>query len=334
MQQQLIADWLQQNQATVNEKSELNLPAYAEQLAAVTAGTACSWLSKFSILRISGDDATAFLQGQFSCDVAAVAENGVSWGSYSTAKGRMQASFLLFGSMGVFHLLLRRDIADTFRKRLSMFVLRAKVKIESVDDSMLALGVMQANASNGVLPQREIVAGEDLVATVASNVRIVLTAAPAAVLAQWQTSHRAVGSQAWDWVFVQAGLPWVSQATYEEFVPQMANLDLLGGISFKKGCYPGQEIVARTQYLGKVKRRLYRARVTAAAVNEGDALIAASSGEQTIGRIVMVVPLMDGSSECLLVMQSGAWDEQPKLAADAQSSLVQLPLPYSLPDAD
>lgn len=334
MQQQLIADWLQQNQATVNEAGELSLPAYAEQLAAVEAATACSWLSKFSILRISGEDASTFLQGQFSCDVAAIAENGVSWGSYSTAKGRMQASFLLFGSQGVFHLLLRRDIAETFRKRLSMFVLRAKVKIENIDDSMLALGVMQATNCNGVLPQREVDAGESLVAALTPNVRIVLTAEPVTLLTQWQATHRVVGSQAWDLVFVQAGLPWVSQATYEEFVPQMTNLDLLGGISFKKGCYPGQEIVARTQYLGKVKRRLYRARIAGATVNEGAALIAASSGEQTIGRIVMAVPLTDGSSECLLVMQSAAWNDQPKLASDERGTLTQLPLPYSLSDAD
>ncbi|WP_174875618.1 YgfZ/GcvT domain-containing protein [Vogesella oryzae] len=334
MQQQLITDWLQRNQATVSENGELSMPDYAGQLAAVTDGIAYSWLSKFSILRVSGDDATTFLQGQFSCDVAAVAENGVSWGSYSTAKGRMQASFLLFGSAGVFHLLLRNDIAETFRKRLSMFVLRSKVKIECVDSSMLAFGVMQATACHGVLPQRELQCDENLVAAISPNVSIVLTEDPASELAKWQTKHRAVGSQAWDWVFIQAGLPWVSKATYEEFVPQMANLDLLGGVSFKKGCYPGQEIVARTQYLGKVKRRLYRARISGGHVNEGDALLAASTGEQAIGRIVLTVPLLDGENECLLVMQAMAWDDNPKLASGVLAKIEQLPLPYSFPDAD
>ncbi|SCK30400.1 hypothetical protein PSELUDRAFT_3780 [Vogesella sp. LIG4] len=332
MQQQIMTAWLAQNQASVNEAGELNLPDYAKQLAAVDEGRAFSWLSKFSVLRISGDDATAFLQGQFSCDVAAIAEHGVSWGSYSTAKGRMQASFLLFGSGGIFHLLLRRDIAETFRKRLSMFVLRAKVKIENVDDSIAALAVIRPTACSGAIPQREAADGNDLAAAISPQASIVLSDAPAALLAQWQPALAAVGSTAWDLVFVQAGLPWVSLATYEEFVPQMANLDLLGGINFKKGCYPGQEIVARTQYLGKVKRRLYRALVSAAAVKEGDTLVAASTGDQTIGRVMLAVPKTDGQSECLLVIQEAAWQENPQLANNPAAQLQQLPLPYQLGD--
>lgn len=333
MQQLLIADWLTQHQATISDSGELNLPDYAAQLEAVSDARAYSCLSQYSILRISGEDATTFLQGQFSCDVAAIAEQGVSWGSYSTAKGRMQASFLLFGNAGVFHLLLRRDIAETFRKRLSMFVLRAKVKIESMDESMLPLGVMRPTACNSTLPIIESVTEDALVAAIAPQVSIILSANPAAWLQQWQSVLHAVGSMAWELVFIQAGLPWVSQATYEEFVPQMANLDLLGGISFKKGCYPGQEIVARTQYLGKVKRRLYRATVYGGSVAAGDALQAESTGEQAIGKVVVAVPKADGSHECLLVIQASAWEDGVKLAANPDAKLEKLPLPYALAES-
>lgn len=333
MQQQLIADWLTQNQASISDAGELNLPGYTEQLAAIAAGTAYSCLSKYSILRISGDDAVTFLQGQFSCDVAAIAEHGASWGSYSTAKGRMQASFLLCGNGGVFHLLLRRDIAETFRKRLSMFVLRAKVTIENLNESMLALGVMRSTACNSTLPVIESVHADEIAVAITPQLSIILSAKPALWLQQWQQTLHAVGSEAWELVFIQAGLPWVSQATYEEFVPQMANLDLLGGISFKKGCYPGQEIVARTQYLGKVKRRLYRAAVYGGSVAAGDALQAASTGEQTIGKVVAAVVKADGSHECLLVMQASAWEDGVQLAANPGARLEQLPLPYALTES-
>ena len=327
--QQLIAQWLVENQGEITESGELNLPAYVQQLAAVEAGQAYSLLSKYALLHIHGEDATTFLQGQFSCDVAAISAGGVTLGSYSNAKGRMQATFILAGVDGQYYLLLRKDIAEGFRRRLSMFVLRAKVKIDAVTEQY-ALWLLQD--AQAVQPALLEVGESGLNLSIGHGLVLRLQRQPQSV--NWHQGLQPVGSAAADYVFIRAGLGWVSQATFEEFVPQMLNLELLGGVSFKKGCYPGQEIVARTQYLGKVKRRLYRANVRGASVNEGAAIITAATGDQVIGRVVLSAQMADGSVACLLVLQHTAWEGQPVLQDNPQAVIEKLPLPYNLPDAD
>lgn len=327
--QQLIAQWLVENQGEITESGELNLPAYVQQLAAVEAGQAYSLLSKYALLHIHGEDATTFLQGQFSCDVAAISAGGVTLGSYSNAKGRMQATFILAGVDGQYYLLLRKDIAEGFLRRLSMFVLRAKVKIDAVTEQY-ALWLLQD--AQAVQPALLEVGESGLNLSIGHGLVLRLQRQPQSV--NWQQGLQLVGSAAADYVFIRAGLGWVSQATFEEFVPQMLNLELLGGVSFKKGCYPGQEIVARTQYLGKVKRRLYRANVRGASVNEGAAIITAATGDQVIGRVVLSAQMADGSVACLLVLQHTAWEGQPVLQDNPQAVIEKLPLPYNLPDAD
>lgn len=327
--QQLIAQWLVENQGEITESGELNLPAYVQQLAAVEAGQAYSLLSKYALLHIHGEDATTFLQGQFSCDVAAISAGGVTLGSYSNAKGRMQATFILAGVDGQYYLLLRKDIAEGFRRRLSMFVLRAKVKIDAVTEQY-ALWLLQD--AQAVQPALLEVGESGLNLSIGHGLVLRLQRQPQSV--NWQQGLQPVGSAAADYVFIRAGLGWVSQATFEEFVPQMLNLELLGGVSFKKGCYPGQEIVARTQYLGKVKRRLYRANVRGASVNEGASIITVATGDQVIGRVVLSAQMADGSVACLLVLQHTAWEGQPVLQDNPQAVIEKLPLPYNLPDAD
>lgn len=327
--EQALSSWLASHHATLNERDDLQLPEFDSQLQAVAAGCAYSPLTRFAVLAISGEDATAFLQGQFSCDVAALAGNGVTLGSYSTAKGRMQASFVLMASAQVYFLLVRKDIAETFRRRLSMFVLRAKVKIENVSPTMQAWLMQAPVTGNACLLET----GEQgLKADTGMGVVLALHVANA--VPQIDSGLQAVGSEAADLVFIRAGLGWVSQATYEEFVPQMLNLELIGGISFKKGCYPGQEIVARTQYLGKVKRRMYRARIrNVEAVAEGAALIAAQTGDQVIGRVVLACRIADNTFEVLLVIQTAAWEDQARLQDWPQADIEQLDLSYMTQDA-
>ena len=327
--QQLIEQWLVENQGEIIEGDELKLPAYVQQLAAVEAGQAYSLLSKYALLHIHGDDATTFLQGQFSCDVAAIAAGGVTLGSYSNAKGRMQATFILAGVDGQYYLLLRKDIAESFCRRLSMFVLRAKVKIDAVTERNALWLQQDAQAAQPALID---VSEHGLQLSIGHGLMLRLVSQPQAML--WQQGLQAVGSMAADYLFIRAGLGWVSQATFEEFVPQMLNLELLGGISFKKGCYPGQEIVARTQYLGKVKRRLYRANVRGASVKEGAPIITAATGDQVIGRVVLAAEMADGSVACLLVLQHTAWEGQPVLQDNPDAVIEKQPLPYNLPDAD
>ena len=141
-----------------------------------------------------------------------------------------------------------------------------------------------------------------------------------------------MGLAAWQWLEIAAGQPRVVAATQEAFVPQMLNMELpaVAGVSFSKGCYPGQEIVARTQYLGKIKRRTYRARLVAA-TTAGIHVYAPETGDQHCGAIVSVAPSPAGGFECLVCIQSGAVEAgEVRVGAVDGERLEFLPLPYEL----
>jgi folate-binding protein YgfZ len=143
---------------------------------------------------------------------------------------------------------------------------------------------------------------------------------------------RPVGTAVWNWTEIRNGIPWVTAQTQDQFVPQMANLELIGGVNFKKGCYPGQEIVARTQYLGKLKRRLYLAHVEASA-HAGDALCSEDVGGQINGMIANAAPAPGGGSDVLAVVQStSAESDGVHLGSTDGPKLRFLPLPYALPE--
>ena len=290
-----------------------------------------AFLTQFVLLKVYGDDAESFLQGQFSSDVKALDGNVAQWSSYSNAKGRMQASFLLWRREEAFYLLVRRDIAEAFRRRLSMFVLRAKVKIEATDSVIAGEYLAAAETECPVFEVTVTGAVASMAVSIGDQIRITcLEAAGIAALPCF--AGKLLSSRLFDAFFIRAGIPWVSQATYEAFVPQMANLDLIGGISFRKGCYPGQEIVARTQYLGKVKRRMFVVEVDADNCAAGMDIQVAATGDQAIGKVVLSVPLTVKKYLALAVMQIAAWEGQPFLAAVPHSRLSRLDAPYSIPD--
>jgi folate-binding protein YgfZ len=144
---------------------------------------------------------------------------------------------------------------------------------------------------------------------------------------------RPVGAGCWDWLEISNGLPWITAATQDQFVPQMANLELLGGVSFRKGCYPGQEIVARTQHLGKPKRRLYLAHVSADGIPiPSEPLYSAALGDQAAGTIVSAAPAPGGGFDVLAVVQTAsAAGAGVRLGSPAGAELRFRALPYPVP---
>jgi folate-binding protein YgfZ len=150
------------------------------------------------------------------------------------------------------------------------------------------------------------------------------------------TTHAAF----WDWLDIQSGLPLITPATQEQFTPQMCNLELIDGVSFRKGCYTGQEIVARTQHLGKVKRRLYRAHISAMASVVpaiGDALFSDDTGDQANGMLLAVAPAeyggQTGGHDVLAVVQTSSHDHSQVHLGSATGTPLQFsPLPYALPE--
>ena len=281
----------------------------------MSLGTIFADLSHFGLIRFAGDDAQQFLNGQLSCDVASLEPRHARYGSYSTPQGRMLASFLLWREAAVFFMQLPASVRESTQKRLSMHILRSKVKAEDASGAHVLIGVAGKDASAILKPLFAELPAELLTLTSAKGAsvlrlsadryQIIASAERAPALRDAIAKDAApVGTAAWDWLDIRAGIPYITPATREQFVPQMANLDLLGGVSFSKGCYPGQEIVARMHYLGRLKQRMYLANVAAKeAPQPGDKLYSAGTGEQACGTIVNVAAAPDGDFDMLAVMQ-------------------------------
>lgn len=322
---QEISDFMQVKQAEFNLQS-MTVLVSGSDTDEYDGRNAFALTPQFSALSITGDDAQAFLQGQLSSDVAGLGGSNVQLSTYSNAKGRMQASLLIWRTGDSFVAVIRTDLLERFVKRLSMFVMRSKVKITPLESARLAFWyVGDVSEEFAILDQDS--GHVDIALSGGLGFRCDYCGGKTLPLLGGELKN-----SSWaDLALINRGIPWVTAATFEAFVPQMANFDLLGGaISFKKGCYPGQEIVARTQYLGKVKRRLFRALVKEVAVVAGDEIFASNVDGQSIGKILMACKVKSGV-EVLLVMQTAAWEADPYVinSAGLRAGFVQLPLPYN-----
>jgi tRNA-modifying protein YgfZ len=262
--------------------------------------------------------------------------------AYCTAKGRMLANFLVIRRGDELLVMLPEALREAIQKRLGMFILRAKVKTRDAGGEWVRLGLSGPGSSARVadvlgvaLPEAilGVAQAERCLAIRLGAERFDLFVHPEDAPAIWATlaAHaRPVGAEVWDGLLVNAGIPTILPATQDQFVPQMANMDVLFGIDFKKGCYPGQEIVARTQYLGKLKRRMYLARVAGAAA-PGDSLYSPDLPGQACGTVVNAAPAGDGCADLLAVMQTSSFEAgEVHLGALDGPLLSFKPLPYAL----
>ncbi len=308
---------------------------HAEVTAASREDIVCD-LGQYATLRVSGEDAQSFLQNLLSNDIKEVSPSRSQHSSFNTAKGRMLASFLIWMEGSDYLLMLPSALSEMLRKKLSMYVLRAKVKIQQ--DENILLGI----SGPAIKPpldcgERMGVAREGSTTVIRlDDARFLLHTAPDQAGALWDAfaSHaKPAGSACWDWLNVRAGIPVIVAKTQEEFVPQMVNLDLIGGISFKKGCYPGQEIVARMHYLGKLKRRMYLAHVDGYA-EPGDHLYSEDMAGQSNGIIANAAPSPAGGCDVLAVVQISSHDGHPIHLGSIEGKTLRFePLPYALPAA-
>lgn len=302
-------------------------------------------LTHLGLLRSRGEDSAPFLHNLFSNDVKKLAPDAAQWNSFNTPKGRMLASFLLWGTPTDHWLAVSADIQAAILKKLSMYVLRSKVKLAEVSDEFVLIGLagpLAADlAARGGLPlpggdMHHAAFGEGFIIRLdAGALVLALPAAdaPAQFDALQALGAQAAGTAAWQLAMIRAGIPLITLATQEEFVAQMLNYELIGGVSFNKGCYPGQEIVARTQYLGKLKKRMYRVSIdTDVMPLVGTDLYTPEFGEQSAGKLVNVAPASDGGFEALAVMQmSCAEAGEAHLGSPNGPRLGFLELPYVLP---
>jgi folate-binding protein YgfZ len=314
--------------------------APAELVAARDAAVVCD-LGPLAALAVTGADAVSFLQGQFTSDVAALAPGSSQLSAWCSPKGRVLATFTLRRiAPDHFELLLPRLQLEAVQRRLALFVLRAKVALRDASEEAIRIGIGGPAAvasiaavarSAPALHRWNEIEGGMLAAL--PGARFIASVLPAQAPSLWDRlgGARAAGFPCWRWLTMTAGVPVILPPTQDRFIPQMLNLDALGAVSFQKGCYSGQEIVARTQYLGRLKERLTLAHAAAAPV-PGARLYASAFGEQPCGTVVNAGAAPGGGADLLCVAQIAAIAEGDlRTEAPDGDALRLLSLPYDLP---
>jgi len=336
-------DHLRTKNVVIHDGKVTNFGQPAAERAALEAGTIICDLSHLGVIEVTGEDASSFLQGQLSCDVRQATPHQALFAGYCSPKGRLLAIFLMWHATGSLFMQLPAILREPIQKRLGMFVLRSKVKLSDASESLIRIGLAGAGAAGALQEILNIAPSGRLTVGDAHGVKVIrlgdaryeFISPPEQAAGLWDAlAVRATpaGAAAWDWHEIRDGIPAVLPATQDQFVPQMANLELIGGVSFQKGCYPGQEIVARTHYLGKLKRRMFLAHLESPmAPMAGDELYAPDTPGQVIGTVVNAAPSPDGGFDLLAVVQvtSAAGGELLWKAPDGPR-LRLLPPPYPM----
>ena len=275
-------------------------------------------LTGLGLISVSGDDASSFLNAQLTSDVGAVSAARAQYSGYCTPKGRLLATSLLYADSEAHRLLLPGALAEPVTARLRKYVLRAKAKLEVASAAFEVFGVTGARAAEAVAggldevptPQQDfdVRHGDGKTVILLPGGRYLVICIADQAVSTWQNLSGCAlpaGSRWWELQTIRSGIATIGAATQEMFTPQMIALDACGGVSFEKGCYPGQEIVARTRYLGEVKRRLYYGHsmqsVAAGAVITGDE-------DKTLGTVVNAARADGHAWEFLAVLQRDVVD--------------------------
>lgn len=277
-----------------------------------------SKLAQFGLIRFSGEEAQDFLHNQLTCDVSALKPGRSTYGAYCTPKGRVLVSFLLWHAEQGYFMQLPSSLREPIQKQISKYILRSKVKAADATGEWSLLGVMGKDAARlaqrvvGQAPQAVHEVAQTPAATVIRlpgdrfEIAVARDKAPA-LLQALASGAENVDVENWQRQIIRAGVPVILPATQEEFVPQMVNLDLIGGVSYDKGCYPGQEIVARMHFRGTLKQRMYLASIASAERPEpGEKLYSPSFGEQACGTVVNAAHSPEGGHDLLAVIQISA----------------------------
>lgn len=305
-------------------------------------------LSHLALMQIQGEDSVNFLQGQLTNDIRLLDGKSTQYAAYCTPKGRMLALFLAFAHEQHWHLIAPYEQMNFLIQRLRMFVMRSKVAIQDKRDEIVVLGLAGQQMPERLsrifshIPEQAhsmvSLPEATLIRLPSAHPMFLLMASQQSIetlLGKLLVDCQAVGKPAWDALNIQAGLPQVVTATQECFVPQMLNLDVLNGISFKKGCYTGQEIVARTHYLGTVKRRMQIAHLACTAAIQPGQPIHTLNSPDAVGMVVNAAPNLTGGTDLLIEVRLD--NVQPQAMAENplqyQGNTLHLsPLPYALPD--
>ena len=300
-------------------------------------------LTHLAPILAEGPDAASFLHGQLSQDMQNMPEGLARHAAYCSAKGRMLADALVFKpSAEQFLLIMDAEVLPSALKRLSMFVMRAKAKLSDARADFAMLGLIGTETISSVAP----LPGQPYAVNALPNRAHLLRLSDVQGLARaiWVGPVNqaeallarlpALQDSSWHWLEVMSGIAQIVPATVDQFVPQMINFEVIGGVNFKKGCYPGQEIVARSQYRGTLKRRLHLAH-TAAAATPGQEVFSADDPGQPAGLVALAASRPDGlGSSVLMELKLQHAGSALSLGSSDGPALTVGQLPYEIPQQD
>lgn len=346
MQQQWQA-FLAKQGATIESNLVSHFDSIEKEVEYSNTTTVLCDLSHYTLIQVSGSDANSFLQAQLSNDINHVTDNATQLSAYCSPKGRALALFHIFKLDNTYFLSLPSEVADKTITRLKMFIMRSDVTMDDVTDEYFHFGVTGKDAANSIKtdlavssfaenPTEACISNGISIQKLSGNhERFELFGPIGEAITIWsklQQNCHPVGRSAWNLQRINAGIPEVLANTSDVFVPQMLNLQLLNAVNFQKGCYPGQEIVARTKYLGKLKKRLYLIEIeTNNSVDIGTDIYENGENQQSVGKIVLAEPNSEISYHALAVLRIAALDNQPLSLVDKSGPILKLlENPYNL----
>ena len=327
--------FLKDQGATIQDSGVIDFGNTDTGLENITETPVISPLSGFAVLEISGDDRQSFLHGQFINDLNQIDEPAAQLSAWCNPKGQVISNFLIINTGSTYLLILKEDLKEVVQKRLAMFVMRSNVTINDISDESPLIGI--ANTDDLTLFGSNIptIPGEsqiidDLIIICLPDFsgRYLITGGIETLknkVSELKTTLQMTGSSVWNLLDILAGLPWITLTNKEQFLPQMLNLDSLKGLSYLKGCYPGQEVIARLHYRGEVKKRLnliksiHQCHVGASLYSE--------QSDSNVGIVINSAIHPDGNSYALAVISLD--NTTNKLFSDNQEITI-IELPYAI----
>jgi folate-binding protein YgfZ len=320
-------DFLKEQGATIQANGDVE---FDNQDINISKSPIVSPLSGFALLAVSGNDRHAFLHGQFINDLNLIETPAVQLSAWCNPKGRVITNFIVINTGISYLLVFKQELKEYVQKRLTMFVMRSDVMIEDISESSPLVGLANINnlpALATVIPTNagEVYAVDGLVIInhPDNSGRYLMTGSIDALTRKLPELNKALSnSSIWELLDVLAGLPWITSNTQEQFLPQMLNLDLLNGLSYQKGCYPGQEVIARLHYRGEIKKRLQLIK-SESKLTVGDDITLEQS-ENKVGTVVSSANHPDGYYYGLAVIELDKLNEKI-LSSKKEISILELP---------
>lgn len=293
-------------------------------------------LSGFALLAVSGEDRHAFLHGQFINDLNLIENPAAQLSAWCNAKGQVITNFIIINTGISYLLLFKQELKEFVLKRLTMFVMRSDVTIEDITDSSPLVGLANIDDLSVLgsdIPDNagevHAVDGLVIICHPDNSGRYLITGSIEALTKKLPELNKTLASSSiWNLLDILAGLPWITSKTQEQLLPQMLNLDALKGLSYQKGCYPGQEVIARLHYRGEVKKRLQLITSGHELTVGGDIYLEQS--EDKAGSIINSGHHPDGDYYGLAVIELDKLNEKLYSDSNSKKSIGLIKLPYNI----